>query len=210
VYLNYRLGIFGFAATSAMIEAQHQDGIRGVNFGLRDQKVGLQWIANNISAFGGDPQRITIGGQSAGGNSIHVHALEVKINPSTPLFQKAIVQSGAVGCCGPVSLAGAEIQWDKLCKLLGVSADDKKTKLKAMLKITVPELIQASRELMWLYFPLVNDRLTLEFTEKLDPVLVSLGETSSVQNLSRSDAPIEVLLGEVDTEVRFITSFPIE
>lgn len=184
-----------------MIEAQQPDEIRGVNFGLRDQKVGFQWIANNISAFGGDPYRITIDGQSAGGNSTHVHALESKINPYAPLFRKVIVQSGAVGCCGPVSLADAEIQWDKLCKVLGVSASDKKSEFEAMQKVTVPELIQASREMFWLLFPLVNDQLTLDFTVELDPVLVNLGETSSVKEISRSDIPIEVLLGEVDNEV---------
>ncbi|CZR63940.1 uncharacterized protein PAC_13837 [Phialocephala subalpina] len=169
VYLNYRAGIFGFAATSAMIEAQNSDEIKGVNFGLRDQKVGFRWIANNILAFSGDPQRITIAGQSAGGSSTHVHALEAKTNPSTPLFQKAIVQSGAVGCSGSVSLADAEASWDRLCKVLGVSADDKKS-------------------------------LTLDFTVDLDPVLVNLGETSSVKPLSGSSPQIEVQLGEVDNE----------
>ncbi|KAH6662123.1 putative carboxylesterase [Halenospora varia] len=200
VNLNYRLGIFGFAATSAMIEAQHGDEVRGVNFGLRDQKVGFQWIANNISAFGGDPQRITIAGQSAGGNSTHVHALEAKLNPSTPLFRKAILQSGAVGCTGPISLADAEANWDKLCKVLAVSVDDKMREFETMLKITVLELLQASRELFWYLFPLVNDQLILDFTVDLDPVLVNLGETSNGKKLSGSAAPIDVLLGGVDNE----------
>ncbi|KAJ5902719.1 hypothetical protein N7495_003247 [Penicillium taxi] len=214
VFLNYRVGIFGFGATSAMIETQTDEKIKGVNFGLRDQKVGLQWISNNISAFGGDPQRVTIGGQSAGGNSIHLHALEAKTNQSLPLFQKAIVQSGAMGTCGPILLANAQVQWDGLCKVLGISTDNKNAALNAMEKFTAAELIQGTREIFWLLFPLVNDQLTLDFSVKLDPILVNLGDTSSVQDVSQSGSSIEILLGEVDNEatiwqhvVETLTSF---
>lgn len=202
VNLNYRLGVLGFASSSAMIEAQSSDEIRGVNFGLRDQKVGLQWIANNISAFGGDPHRVTIAGQSAGGNSVHVHVLEARSSPSTPLFRKAVIQSGAVGCSGPVSINDAEAQWGNFCQLLGVSIDDKKKTLEAMLKFSSTELIQASRKMFWLLFPLVNDHLTLDFTPTLDPILVNLGLTSSVEEAKSDHEPIEVLVGGVDNEVR--------
>lgn len=200
VYLNYRLGVFGFVATSAMLETQESDEIQGLNFGLRDQKVGLQWVSDNITAFGGDAQRITIGGQSAGGNSVNVHALEAKLNGSSHLFSKVIVQSGAMGTLGPISLEEAEGQWNDLCQSLGVSVKDKFSKLREMQKMSVEDLIQATRKAMWLVFPVVNDRITMDFTKRLDPLLVNLGKTS-LGSAKSITTPISVFLGEVDEEV---------
>ncbi|RDW94260.1 hypothetical protein BP5796_00023 [Coleophoma crateriformis] len=199
VYLNYRLGVFGFLATSAMLEIQKPDEVHGLNFGLRDQKVGLQWVFDNIAAFGGDPERITIAGQSAGGNSVNVHALEAKLNGSSHLFSGAILQSGAMGTIGPVSVEAAEGQWNNLCQRLGVVAEDKFSKLLEMEKIGVADLIAATRKMMWLVFPVVNDKITIDFTNKLEPLAVNLGETS-VGLVRQRITPILVLLGEVDEE----------
>ena len=61
VAVNYRLGAFGFAAS----EALRAEGSE--NLGLRDQRLAIEWTRDNIAAFGGDPDRITIHGQSSGG-----------------------------------------------------------------------------------------------------------------------------------------------
>lgn len=61
VALNYRLGVFGFAQSDAL----RKEGSE--NAGLRDQRLGLEWVHKNIAAFGGDPSKITIHGQSSGG-----------------------------------------------------------------------------------------------------------------------------------------------
>lgn len=58
VSLNYRLGIFGFAKSRALSSQ---------NAALRDQRLALEWVKDNIAAFGGDPENITIHGQSSGG-----------------------------------------------------------------------------------------------------------------------------------------------
>ncbi|CAG7728616.1 unnamed protein product, partial [Allacma fusca] len=80
---NYRLGILGFLNTG-------DTAIRG-NMGLKDQALALRWVKDNIQAFGGDPNNITIFGQSSGGASVHYLTLA----PSTVgLFNKVIVQSG--------------------------------------------------------------------------------------------------------------------
>ena len=83
VTINYRLGRFGFFAHPALEE--------GGNFGLLDQVAALGWVQRNAAAFGGDPDNVTIFGESAGGASV-VHLLT---SPRTEgLFHRAIVQSG--------------------------------------------------------------------------------------------------------------------
>ena len=64
VSMNYRLGIFGFLATNAL--AHESENHAAGNYGLMDQAAALQWVQNNIAAFGGDPKNVTIFGESAG------------------------------------------------------------------------------------------------------------------------------------------------
>ncbi|MCK7596452.1 carboxylesterase family protein [Microbulbifer sp. CAU 1566] len=89
VTLNYRLGAFGFLAHPAL--TAEQNGFSGA-YGLLDQKLALEWVQENIAEFGGDPDKVTIFGESAGGHSV----LSLIASPHTAgLFHKAIVQSGA-------------------------------------------------------------------------------------------------------------------
>ncbi len=84
VTLNYRLGYLGFFAHEAL-----EDG--GANYALLDQIAALKWVQKNIAAFGGDPQRVTLFGESAGG----ADTLYLMASPAADkLFQQAIVQSG--------------------------------------------------------------------------------------------------------------------
>ena len=88
VTLNYRLGLLGFFAHPA-IDAE---GHLNANYGLRDQQFAFSWVQKNIGAFGGDPNRVTIFGESAGGQSV----LSNLASPlSSGLFEQAIAESGA-------------------------------------------------------------------------------------------------------------------
>ncbi|XP_063830889.1 juvenile hormone esterase-like [Ostrinia nubilalis] len=84
VTLNYRLGVLGFLCL----------GIKEApgNVGMKDQVAALKWVQRNIRAFGGDPDNVTIFGESAGGASVTLHVLSPM---SKGLFHKAIVQSGS-------------------------------------------------------------------------------------------------------------------
>lgn len=88
VSLNYRLGIFGFFAHPELTA----EGIAG-NQGLLDQRLALQWVHDNAAAFGGDPDNVTIFGESAGSLDVCLH---VASPGSAGLFHKAISESG--GC----------------------------------------------------------------------------------------------------------------
>lgn len=89
VTLNYRLGALGFLAHPAL-SAESAYGGSG-NYGIMDQQLALQWVQRNIAAFGGDPERVTVFGESAGGNSVFAHL----VSPTAEgLFQRAISQSG--------------------------------------------------------------------------------------------------------------------
>lgn len=88
VNLAYRLGAWGFGWFADLAPDMPQDA----NPGLRDQVAGLQWVNDNIESFGGDPARITIFGESAGGFSV---ASLMACPQARGLFQQAIVQSGA-------------------------------------------------------------------------------------------------------------------
>ena len=88
VSFNYRLGVFGFMSHPAF--AASSNG----SYGLEDQRAALRWVQRNIAAFGGDPENITIAGESAGAASVCMHVIAP--NETSGLFQKAIIQSA--GC----------------------------------------------------------------------------------------------------------------
>ena len=88
VTTNYRLGYFGFLATSGLDAEGHLIG----NYGIQDQQFALNYVRTNIAAFGGDPSRVTVFGQSAGGLS----TLSNLVSPTAAnLFSRAIIESGA-------------------------------------------------------------------------------------------------------------------
>jgi len=90
VSFNYRISVFGFFSHPALDEEGHDFA----NYGFMDQQLALQWVQQNIGNFGGDPDNVTIFGESAGGMSVFFHMASPR---SKGLFHKGIVQSGAFG-----------------------------------------------------------------------------------------------------------------
>ena len=88
VTINYRLGYLGFLAQSAIDAEGHLSG----NYGLLDQQLALQWVRKNIANFGGDPDRITIFGESAGGQSVYA---QLASPLAAGMFRGAISESGS-------------------------------------------------------------------------------------------------------------------
>ena len=94
VSVAYRLNAFGFMTHPLLHEeaVERGDGEPYANFGFLDQRAGIQWVKENIAKFGGDPENITVFGQSAGAASV---LAQICSPMNHGLFQKAIMQSGA-------------------------------------------------------------------------------------------------------------------
>lgn len=100
VAMNYRVGALGFLAHPSLAAS---DGSIG-NYGFLDQQLALRWVKSHIADFGGDPDRVGIFGESAGGDSVFMHL----VSPgSANLFNSAIVQSGQALDIQPIDYAAA-------------------------------------------------------------------------------------------------------
>ncbi len=112
VTINYRLGALGWLAETAIADAAGNSG----NYGLMDQQLAMKWVHDNIAAFGGDPHRVTISGESAGG-------LITSSNIASPtakgLFHQAIIESGAYMLFTVPSLAVQEAKGAAFAAALG-------------------------------------------------------------------------------------------
>jgi para-nitrobenzyl esterase len=119
VTLNYRLGPFGFLAhPSLALDAPHHSA---GNYAVLDQIAALQWVKRNIAKFGGDPSRVTIFGESAGGFSVG----SLIASPlAKGLFNRAILESGTGLGGGIQRRDSAEAEGIRLATALGVTGTD--------------------------------------------------------------------------------------
>lgn len=152
VTVNYRLNIFGFFAHPELSsEAAYK---ASGNYGLLDQQAALKWVQKNIAAFGGDPARVTIAGESAGSISVSYHM-------ASPLSKELI--AGAIGESGaginptvaPVSLAEAEKTGKEFADKAGYKT------LAELRKLSTRDLFEIYSESKRFGFPVVIDKYFL-------------------------------------------------
>lgn len=154
VTVNYRLNVFGFLA-HPQLRAEQPD--TPTNFGYLDQQAALWWVQRNIEAFGGDPQKVTIAGQSAGAGSVMAQVT----NPANEgLFRGAIVQSGLIRnpyeratVIKAEPLESAEKNGEGFLEFLGVSGIDQAREIPAS-------------EILQKYNEYTGGIMTLEATDK--------------------------------------------
>lgn len=166
VTINYRVGVLGFMAHPELTkESEHK---ASGNYGLLDQVAALEWVKKNIAAFGGDPARVTIGGQSAGASSVHL----LMASPlAKGLFIRAMPQSGSSARQGGGQpLANAEQAGVKY-------AESKGAKTLAELRALTPEQILAGGTR---FFPTVDGW----FLPKSADEIVAAGEGTDVPALT--------------------------
>lgn len=134
VTVNYRLGVFGFMSHPELTkESPHK---ASGNYGLLDQAAAIKWVSQNIAAFGGDPKRITIAGESAGSLSVCAQM----VSPlSKNLIAGAIGESGSIlGTLPPVPLADGEKIGIQFSEMVGAKS------LADMRKIPASKLLEIS------------------------------------------------------------------
>ena len=132
VQVNYRLGAFGFLSHPEITSAQSD---APANFGHLDQQAGLRWVKRNIKAFGGNPDNITIAGQSAGGGSV---LAQLACLDNDGDFQKAVIFSAMINSpyktpslIAPKTLAENERVGKEFFEFLGVNSLEEARKLDA-------------------------------------------------------------------------------
>lgn len=216
VTVNYRLNVFGFLCHPE-ITAEAPEA--PANFGNLDQQAATQWVKRNIAAFGGDPNNITIGGQSAGGGSV-VSQLTSPQNEG--LCQRAIIESGVVvmlyeGNPMPIekyNLQEAEQEGKKFFEFLGVSS------LKEARKLDAEYIRDKSLEYKKFWGTVrddvfcVGDEFNLFLQKKRLMVPVLLGQTSSeffnipmVENINEfKEMAIKMFGEDADEYLKFFKS----
>lgn len=187
VTVNYRLTVFGFLAHPELTAeaSYHASG----NYGFFDQNAALRWVQSNIAAFGGDPARVTIAGQSAGSRSVTVQMLSPI---SKGLFANAIMESGSmVSATKPPSLAEGEQRGLAFMKAAGASS------LKDLRGIPAAKLLELTAQPEWARFEAIADGYQVPATDLID--YVDAGKQAHVplmQGWVSEDRSARSLLGE--------------
>lgn len=182
VTINYRLGAFGFLHLG---DIGGEEYAASGNCGLLDQVAALQWVKDNIEFFGGDPERVTIFGESAGAMSV---GTLLAMPAAQGLFQQAILQSGA---CSFVKQA-QHATWaaNKILNVLGVSPDT----LSSLEQIPVEQILDAA-----------NTVLPMTLTPVVDGRYLPQHPLQALQSGMAKD--VSVLIGTNRDEYRLFTYF---
>ncbi|KAJ3575212.1 hypothetical protein NPX13_g4116 [Xylaria arbuscula] len=172
VTVNFRLGRFGFLALPEL--SAESDHHASGNYGIMDQIAALEWVQKNIKSFGGDPEKVTIGGASSGGTSIHL----LRSSPlAKGLFSKAICESGP-GMARPsdgfgtiaiyMTLAAGEKAGTEVLDALGISslAELRETPSDKILAVTLPRT-----QGVWESYLRPNSSTSLSVYDTANPII---------------------------------------
>ena len=198
VSINYRLGVMGYLAHPELV-AESEHGVAG-NYGTMDQIAALEWVRDNISGFGGDPDNVTIFGESAGGESV-MHLMASPL--ARGLFHRAVPQSPANGgqmvhLDKPLhNISSGMDVGTKFAEALGVSGLGQLAKLRAM---SVDQLYGLARSDRYLgnHYPVIDGHVLPEspfvaFAQgRQAPVPLMIGSNADEGTLIRPvlDAPM--------------------
>merc|ERR1719351_581509 len=167
---NYRVSAYGF------LSFECENSPCTGNMGLMDQTMALEWVKDNIKSFGGDPNNVTIFGESAGAISVSLH---LKSPLSKPFFHKAISHSG-VSAISMMVTDGNAASTARLLKELKIEDEDPKTQLEKLRKVPSVELNNAVEKLIkeYVLFPAVKK--DVKFLPETPEVVMKTGKFAKV------------------------------
>ena len=193
VEVNYRLGAFGFLGGSEVLA----DG--AANLGLLDQRMGLEWVADNIAAFGGDPDAVTIWGESAGSISVF-DQLALFDGDNTykgrPLFRGAIMDSGSITPTEPVDGFKAQGIFDTVVEAAGCASAADSAKLECLRGVDYDTFQNASNSVPTF---LSYTSLSISYAPRPDGRIL----TASPDDLAQTEkyAAVPMIIGNQENEV---------
>ncbi|CAB3258064.1 unnamed protein product [Arctia plantaginis] len=183
VAINYRAGIYGFLCVDLPGYS---------NQGLKDQVLALKWMKDNIESFGGDPNRVTVFGQSAGAMSIDILFLVKE-----PLFQRAIIQSGVALTPWVIAKMNNSVPIN-VAKELGFKGDDVKAALDYLKTFKATDVLEATNSLK--IYDTNNHPLTKPCVEKESEGAIL---TDHPANLKPKVKDLDILIGHAYREATF-------
>ncbi|KAJ6263014.1 Cholinesterase [Drechslerella dactyloides] len=191
VSFNYRLSAWGMLGSTAMSAA----GID--NIGLKDQRMALHWVQENIAAFGGDPKKVTIAGDSAGGASVGIHTLAYG-GRDDGLFRAAIMNSGNALYMGKYAdMPLLDFLYGQLVDAAGCTgAADTLTCLRELPTATIWPAIQA-----------VTDKFPQQWQYHIDGSFIK--ERGSISLKRGRFVKVPLLLGSTTDEGTYLTAYGV-
>ncbi|KAF3941845.1 Cholinesterase [Dactylella cylindrospora] len=190
VTVNYRVGGFGFLPGAEVLA----DG--SANLGLLDQRLGLKWVADNIAAFGGDPAKVTIWGESAGAISVFDHMIMYEGDHTykgKPLFRGAIMNSGSIIPADPVDCPKGQKIYDTVVEAAGCSSSY--DTLNCLREVPYATLLNATNSVPSL---LSYSSIALSYLPRPDGV--SLTRSPELLALSGKIAQVPYIIGSQEDE----------
>lgn len=200
VAVQYRVGAYGFMPGKELQEEGSS------NAGLLDQRMGLEWVADNIAAFGGDPDQVTIWGESAGAISVWLQ-MAIFDGDNTyndkPLFKGGIMSSGSIVPVKPMDSPKAQAVFDKVAETGGCS--DAEDKLECLRELNYEDFLHAAGSVPHL---LSFNSLALSYLPRPDGR--TLTDSPDALVLSGKYAPVPMIIGDQEDEGTLFALFQSE
>jgi len=149
VNFNYRLGAAGLLTSKELHDAGYV-----ANNAIRDQRTAMLWVKKYIGGFGGDPENVTLAGESAGAASCSYH-----LQSEQPLFKRIVLMSGSDLLIPPIPVEAAEKNYENAIKALGLESQPATERVEALLKMDGLSLLSDTKAPM---LPVIDDELPLK------------------------------------------------
>ncbi|XP_044757493.1 juvenile hormone esterase-like [Coccinella septempunctata] len=196
ISINYRLGILGFLSLNDLVAPG--------NNGLKDQNMALRWIKANIRSFGGDPDRITLFGQSAGSSSVSYH---IQSDMSAGLFSGAILESGTSLCLWSFSRGGPQTAI-QVAASFNIDINDSQSIVNGLREVEAKELHKRAMDIQSTALVVNNPRDGLIYAPVIEPKHEGAFFTERSYELLKKGkfARVPIMIGYNSMEATF--SFP--